>query len=515
MTNGRVRPDFPQGGPSRSRPAHPAQGAPNTPRRPIRVCDNSGARCLCGEFRRRFSGTWRDGEGANGLPSHIEQMLVLDDARLRGALARAKTLYHHGEGGAAFEQDVRDTLNRYLPSYYRIGQTLLEGQNHEQKQLDIVVHPASIPTLPLQLPIDVLTAVGEVKTTLTSDGILDATATAQKLASAAARTTGLGPVPFFVIAGALGVVRGHDTWLSRHLAGLASVTLAAPVWPAIFSFDERGGASSLRITDTTPIRATTDDGEPLDGILTLTSNQLSSSAVCYLWLWAAIHASDAAGMDYRYMRRTFAQLVDKEGGLQALFRPHGSDEDHSLSGVRLSLTDLQLLTPRHDFRRPLDPAIDISDRVALPAPDDARPTSADALSPSPGAPAAPRYMLITLRAWVEEPDSWDESPWGGHPHATRRGYGYYDDMTDQELLDAARLFWAFNPDSGNWDDLQYALVAHGGTVRAVIEIQDYIGPFWGRHGFQGRLVTDQAVLANLLDRPVPSRQNPITTISFE
>lgn len=87
-------------------------------------------------------------------------------------------------------------------------------------------------------------------------------------------------------------------------------------------------------------------------------------------------------------------------------------------------------------------------------------------------------------------------------------------MSEQELLDAARLFWVFNPDSGNWDDIDYALVSHAGTVRAVVKIDRFIGPFWGRHGFQCGLVTKPEILEELIGREVPSRQNPITTISF-
>ena len=63
-------------------------------------------------------------------------------------------------------------------------------------------------------------------------------------------------------------------------------------------------------------------------------------------------------------------------------------------------------------------------------------------------------MLITLGPWVEEPDTWDESLWGGSGTARRRGRGYYEGMTDQELLDASRLFWRFQPDSGTWEGIQ-------------------------------------------------------------
>lgn len=42
-------------------------------------------------------------------------------------------------------------------------------------------------------------------------------------------------------------------------------------------------------------------------------------------------------------------------------------------------------------------------------------------------------VLITLGSWVEEPETWDESLWGGSGTAWRRGRGHYEGMTDQEL----------------------------------------------------------------------------------
>ena len=103
---------------------------------------------------------------------------------------------------------------------------------------------------------------------------------------------------------------------------------------------------------------------------------------------------------------------------------------------------------------------------------------------------------------MEEPDSWDESLWGGSGTSRRRGHGYYEGMTDQELLDASRLFWRFNPSSGTWDGVEYALVAHAGTVRAVLRITKMIGPLWGRDGFQGHVLKDSEFARELTGQAV-------------
>lgn len=49
--------------------------------------------------------------------------------------------------------------------------------------------------------------------------------------------------------------------------------------------------------------------------------------------------------------------------------------------------------------------------------------------PPSGEPGHRRFMLIILGPWVEEPETWDESPWGGSGTAMRRGRGYYEGMT--------------------------------------------------------------------------------------
>ncbi|MFD6395560.1 caspase family protein [Nocardia sp. NPDC060249] len=122
-------------------------------------------------------------------------------------------------------------------------------------------------------------------------------------------------------------------------------------------------------------------------------------------------------------------------------------------------------------------------------------------------PTTRRLMLITLGKWANRPATWDETPWGGGVH-TRTGSGYYHGMSDDELLGSARVFWKFRP--ANWHGVDFAVVAHAGITRAVIRIHDFIGPFGDRYGIQGQLVDDPDILAELVDKTVPRRQNPIT-----
>lgn len=121
-----------------------------------------------------------------------------------------------------------------------------------------------------------------------------------------------------------------------------------------------------------------------------------------------------------------------------------------------------------------------------------------------------RVMLISLGHWVDEPESWDETPWGGRI-CSRSGHGYFEGMPKHQLLDSARVFWKFNPESARWKDIQYAVVAHAGITRAAIRIDRFIGPFNDRYGFQGSLVDDPDLTAELVRRAVPRRQNPVTS----
>jgi hypothetical protein len=438
------------------------------------------------------------------MTSYLEQVLASQDLRFQVALAKAGALYHAGTRGAQFEDEARAIVRGFLPRTYAAHDGLLAPAAGAGKQLDLVVHPGWLPPLLEhgQLPAGLITAAGEIKTRLKDQH--DIRATAAKLAGAAAARPGRQhAIPFFGLAGSLTVATNHAGWLADLVASMTSAGLPWPLWPAVFSFDQRGPMSALRVTGSSPIRATAADGAVLDGVIAIPQDQLSPSAVCYLWLWAAIYAADTVhGMDFRYMRDAVEQLCGKQDGLQVLFRPDGG------TGQMLRKRVSLLLPEDRAERTVYAPAGEPAAAASNPIP------PVEHVDGSERGPAGRRVMLITLGSWVAEPDSWDESAWGGSATAIRRGYGYYPGMTEQELLDACRLFWNFNPKSPTWDGIDHAVVAHDGLTRAVVRIERFIGPFWGRHGFRGHVVTDPAVVRELAGRQVPRRRNPITTIEL-
>ncbi|MFG1918235.1 DUF6602 domain-containing protein [Micromonospora sp. NPDC048898] len=426
--------------------------------------------------------------------AHLERALASRDLRFAAALAEASSLYHAGEAGSLFEDHVLKIIREMLPSAYTARGLLLDGPREVQKQLDIGVFPGAVPPLVGQLNVGLLTAVGEVKTTLSEKESISETA--GKLAEAAHARGLVRPVPFFVLAGKL---THRPNWLVGLVASMRRSEPAA-VWPAAFSFDRDNAVSVLHSSAEAPMRAETGEGEVLDGLVTIDQSDLSPSAALYLWLWATIYADDPAhGMDFRYMRDAVWELSGQGSGLTVRFRRQPADVDESLTGVRLVL--------------PADPPGSralTTTRLRADAPDSAM-VDDQPVAPAPG---GRRVMLITLGAWVDDQDTWDESAWGGDAQATRAGYGYRSNMSDAELLDAARLFWRWSPHSGTWDGIEYAVVAHRGKTRAVLRIDRPIGPFWGRWGFQGRIVKDPTLAGELVARDVPIRQNPITTITL-
>ncbi|BEL06319.1 hypothetical protein Q0Z83_045100 [Actinoplanes sichuanensis] len=427
--------------------------------------------------------------------AYLEDVLASRDLRFEAALAEARALFHHGEAGALFEDLVLKIIHEMLPGTYTARSVLLAGTDETRKQLDVGVFPESIPPLIRQLNIDALTAVGEIKTRLsTKDSI---TTISDKLAAEASSRGRLRAVPFFVLVGKL----EHSTaWLCDLVAAL-HLNAAAQVWPAVFSFDRDNATSVLRLTRDSALRAETAEGEILEGLVTIDRSSLSPSAVLYLWLWAAIYADEPVhSMDFRFMREAVRELTGE--GLAVRYRQDGSANSRDIPAVRLLLPEDQPISPAAAQVIPRDARALPNHRFLVDE------------EPAPAAPDGRRVMLISLGPWTDEEDTWDESKWGGDAQETRTGYGYREGMSDAELLNAARLFWKWNPRSRVWTGVDYAVVAHAGRTRAVLRIDKSIGPFWGRWGFQGRVAKDSALNSELVDREVPRRQNPITSITL-
>jgi hypothetical protein len=444
------------------------------------------------------------------MASYVERRLASQDKRFQAALAEADALLgiHEASRGAEFEDDVRSILARFLPYTYQVHGGFMRPVEGLKKQLDVVIRSRFLPELLQEVPVELITVAGEVKTTLSDVGRDDYLATAAKLASAAALAGRRRPLPFFALAGALRRATGHAAWLASVVSDAsAAAGGSSELWPAAFCFDERSPMSAIPVGPSAPLSAVTADGEELSGVISIASDQLSPSAVCYLWLWACLSSSDGGpNMELRYMRDVVCRELTADHGLAASYRPSGEDGDMRPVTVSLLFTGdggVRTTEPPPGYLSPPGGNDEGGQREASPEDE-----------PPAGEPGSRRFMLITLGPWVEEPDTWDESLWGGSGTAHRRGYGYYEGMTDQELLDASRLFWRFKPDSGTWEGIQYALVAHAGTVRAVLWITKTIGPLWGRYGFQGHVLKDSELSRELIGQTVPPRQNPITTIEL-
>jgi hypothetical protein len=444
------------------------------------------------------------------MRSYLDGIFAAADLRFMAALEEANMVrpFHQGAGGARFEADVRQVIGKFLPAAYCCNHAVLGPDADLKKQLDLVVHSRDLPEILRDgvLPIEFMTVIGEVKTNLRERAsILE---TARRLADSAAAGRRQHPIPFFVFTGAV-EASGHDDWLADLVLSAPDAAPAWPVWMAAFSIDGKRPISVLRVSATSPIRAFMPGrgAEELDGAISIAGNQLSPSGACYLWLWAAIFAYGAyRNMDYRYMRELVLDQTRRAEGIEVNYHPRESPRASSGRRVILQLADEPADSGLAAF-----PITRIDGDQDKPR-DDAQDHPTASVSPMPA--GGRRVILITLGAWVDEADTWDESAWGGSATAWRRGYGYYEGMSDTELLDAARLFWRFTPDSGTWDGIAHAVVAHGGITRAVIQIDRTIGPFWGRHGFQGCIDRDSPLARDLVGREVPRRQNPITTIEL-
>jgi hypothetical protein len=240
------------------------------------------------------------------LASYVERRLASQDKRFQAALAEANSLLgmHEASRGAEYEDDVRSLIARFLPYTHQIHDGFMRPVDGLKKQLDVVIRSRFLPELLREVPVDLITVAGEVKTTLSNDGKDDYIATAAKLATAGALAGRRKPMPFFALAGALKRSTDHASWLASVVSDASAATAGTlELWPAAFSFDEEGPISAVSVGPSAPLTAATAAGEELSGVISIAADQLTPSAVCYLWLWACLYSGDdARGMELRYMR---------------------------------------------------------------------------------------------------------------------------------------------------------------------------------------------------------------------
>lgn len=447
------------------------------------------------------------------MVSALEQSLSHQDTRLRHALDEARTLTHHGTAGAEYEAAVLRVLDQILPGSFTSRGTLLANATVE-KQLDVVAHARDLPAIFLRaMPINAMALVGEVKTTLSDKQEIGKTAL--KLSKAAAEADRLDPVPFFVLSGTV-KAKEKVRWLCELLGqAIQQPQVDRRIWPAAFNFETNASMSALRVGANSPVRLARPDGSLLDGVATIDESELSPSAALYVWVWACLFANRAfQGMDFRFLREAVGALCQREGGLEVHFLPatdfgrDGVGEIERIAGALLYLPE--------DLTGRAPPVADLPIARMTGNAAAAAGTPAEQSMPLPEAEAEAdsrsKYTLIRLGPWQDEFDTWDESPWGGRPTASRAGYGYRPGMAQQALLDSARVFWRINPHSRTWQGITHAVVAHEQRVVAVIQIEKYIGPVWGRYGFQGRIDNSRQ---HLIGRTVPRGYgSPVGTVTL-
>jgi hypothetical protein len=93
-------------------------------------------------------------------------------------------------------------------------------------------------------------------------------------------------------------------------------------------------------------------------------------------------------------------------------------------------------------------------------------------------------LLIRLQA------KWDLLHEEIEPGYFRGGAGWKPRLTDQELYDSVRAWWAVSPTSAARHGARHAVAVFAGVTRAVYRIDSWLGPRTdGRWAFSGERVT--------------------------
>lgn len=109
---------------------------------------------------------------------YLKEKIAAVEAQMRGVLEEARaTFVHSGGKGASIENSFRVFLRQYLPRRLEIGHgEIIDSQGRRSKQTDVVIvnedHPFTFtPDLPGLFFVEGVCAAGEVKATLTSEGL--------------------------------------------------------------------------------------------------------------------------------------------------------------------------------------------------------------------------------------------------------------------------------------------------------------------------------------------------------
>jgi hypothetical protein len=110
----------------------------------------------------------------------FEDVLIQVEKQLRLSLKKARAATRHpGEKGTKVEVAVRDVLRQYLPSDLKVGHGMVfDSYGGVSRQADVVIanadHPFTYPSEESgEYMIEGVSAVGEVKSTLTMRGLTD------------------------------------------------------------------------------------------------------------------------------------------------------------------------------------------------------------------------------------------------------------------------------------------------------------------------------------------------------
>lgn len=104
------------------------------------------------------------------------------------------------------------------------------------------------------------------------------------------------------------------------------------------------------------------------------------------------------------------------------------------------------------------------------------------------------------------------------PGYFRKGSGWKPRLTDQELYDSVRAWWAVSPTSADRHRAKHAVAVFAGVTRAVYRIENWLGPRTdGRWAFAGERVTAGPVFdayCGPLGRRVPFAQGSRNPTSY-